>query len=126
MTIDDSLLQGLFNELPPPTQTRLTEAVARIVAAKQKGGKVVVATGSGPNLHEGVTTLIAELMNKGLVDGVTTSSAVIAHEMGGTLDRVKRVDGRQLGFGPEMLPKGFTFEFTEMSEEDLALLRREM
>ena len=75
------------------TQTRFEEAVNRIVAAKQRGGKVVVVTGSGPNVHEGVTTLLAELMRAGLVDGVTTSSAVVSHEMGGTLDQVKRCPG---------------------------------
>ena len=84
----------------------LERSVAAIVAAKRKGGKVVVATGSGPNLHEGVTTLIAELMHKGIIDGVLTSSAVIAHEMAGTLDKVKRVDGLALGFTAETLPKG--------------------
>jgi hypothetical protein len=104
----------------------LERAAATIVAAKRKGGKVFVATGSGPNLHEGVTTMIAELMSKGLVDGVSTSSAVIAHEMAGTLDKVKRVDGRQLGFGSDLLPKGFTFEFTEIADEELALIRHEM
>ena len=104
----------------------LDRAVAAIVSAKTSGRKVVVATGSGPNLHEGVTTLIAELMTKGVIDGVLTSSAVIAHEMAGTLDKVKRVDGRQLGFGPTMLPKGDTFELTEMADSTLADLRREM
>ena len=104
----------------------LDQAVAKIVEAKRKGGKVIVATGSGPNLHEGVTTLIAELMAKGLIDGVTTSSAVVAHEMAGTLDRVKRLDGRQLGYNARILPKGFTFEYTEMSEQDLNQVRREM
>ncbi len=104
----------------------LDRAATKIVEAKLKGGKVVVATGSGPNLHEGVTTLIAEMMNKGLIDGVTTSSAVIAHEMAGTLDRVKRLDGRQLGFGPNVLPKGFTFEFSELPAAELADLRHEM
>ena len=38
----------------------------------------LVVVGSGPNLHEGVTTLIAELIRVGVVDGVTTSSAVVA------------------------------------------------
>lgn len=104
----------------------LDQAVAKIVASKRKGAKVVVATGSGPNLHEGVTTLIAELMSKGIIDGILTSSAVIAHEMGGTLDKVKRMDGRQLGFGADVLPKGFTFEITEMSDAALAELRHEM
>lgn len=104
----------------------LLTAVQRIVECKRQGGKVVVATGSGPNLHEGVTTLIAELMTKGIVDGVLTSSAVIAHEMAGALDKVKRVDGRQLGFDPATLPKGFTFEMTELPDAELAELRHEM
>lgn len=42
--------------------------MSRVVDAKKKGGKVAVVTGSGPNIHEGVTTLIAELMDKGIVD----------------------------------------------------------
>lgn len=104
----------------------LDRAVAAIIASKVAGRKVVVATGSGPNLHEGVTTLIAELMAKGIVDGVLTSSAVIAHEMGGTLDRVKRVDGRALGYGADVLPKGFTFELTEMDAAAWDEIRREM
>jgi hypothetical protein len=104
----------------------LEAAVQRIVECKRKGGKVVVATGSGPNLHEGVTTLIAELMIKGIVDGVLTSSAVIAHEMAGALDKVKRLDGRRLGFDPATLPKGFTFEMTELPDAMLAELRHEM
>src|SRR5438552_3321214 len=117
MTIHHSLLELLFNELSATTQMRLTEAVRRIVAAKQRGGKVVVITGSGPNLHEGVTTLIAELMRAGLVDGVTTSAAVIAHEMGGTLDRVKRCPGEPLGLPPSILPRGGDFELTLMEDD---------
>ena len=117
MTIDQSLLQSLLNELPTTTRTRFEEAVTRIVAAKQRGGKVVVVTGSGPNVHEGVTTLIAELMRVGLVDGVTTSSAVVAHEMGGTLDLVKRCSGETLGLPKAMLPRGGEFELTLMDDE---------
>lgn len=97
-----------------------------MIANQKRGGKVVVATGSGPNLHEGITTLFAELMSKGVIDGVLTSSAVIAHEMTATLDKVKRVDGRQVDFGGDLLPKGFTFELTELSETALATLRHEM
>lgn len=104
----------------------LESAVASMVATKNRGGKIVVVTGSGPNVHEGVTTLIAEMMTKGLIDGVTTSSAVIAHEMAGTLDRVKRIDGRELGIDPRTLPKGFPFEFTEMTKWDMSKLRQEM
>ena len=103
--------------------------MARIIACKERRGKVVVATGSGPNLHEGVTTLIAELMINGVIDGVLTSSAVIAHEMAGTLDKVKRIDGRQLALGAErshLLPKGDSFDLTEMSDSALDELRSEM
>lgn len=117
MTIDQALLRTLFNELPTATQKRFEEAVTQIVAAKQRGGKVVVITGSGPNIHEGVTTLIAELMRAGLVDGVTTSSAVVSHEMGGTLDLVKRCPGESLGLPKTMLPRGEEFELTLMDDD---------
>lgn len=112
--------------IEPETVEFLDQAVEKVVSAKRRGGKVFVATGSGPNLHEGVTTLIAELMTKGLVDAVSTSSAVIAHEMAGTLDKVKRVNGKQLGFGANLLPKGDIFEFTMMSAEELVSLQEEM
>lgn len=91
---------------------RVRQAADAVVSAKERGGKVVVVTGSGPNLHEGVTTLIAELMRLGVIDGVTTSSAVVSHEMGGTLDKVKRVDGRSVGVDPFFLPRGGEFELT--------------
>lgn len=112
--------------IQPETVAFLAQAVAAIVAAKRQGHKVVIATGSGPNLHEGVTTLIAELITKGVIDGVLTSSAVIAHEMAGTLDKVKRIDGRLLAVDQASLPKGFTFELSELTAAELAELRHEM
>ena len=110
------------------SQGNLEDAVFKIVDAKKNGGKVMLVIGSGPNLHEGVTTLVAELMDKGIVDSVTTSSAVIAHEMGGSLDKVKRVKASDLGIDPDshFLPKGGVFEFSVMSDEELDLLRNEM
>ena len=72
----------------------------------------MVVTGSGPNIHEGVTTLIAELIRVGIVDAVSTSSAVISHEMAGSLDRVFRVDAKALGMDMEKMPRGDVFEFT--------------
>lgn len=117
MKLEHSVLQSLFNDLTAATQTRFEEAVTRVVAAKQRGGKVVVITGSGPNVHEGVTTLIAELMRAGLVDGVTTSSAVVSHEMGGTLDRVKRCPAASLGLDSAILPRGGEFELTLMDDD---------
>ncbi|NOY59466.1 MAG: hypothetical protein GXO75_11150 [Calditrichaeota bacterium] len=116
----------LHQSLPSETKETLARAVASIVSAKKKGGKVVVVTGSGPNLHEGVTTLIAELIDKGIIDGVTTSSAVIAHEMGGVLDKVKRVDGKKLGFSLDILPRGDIFEITIMPDALLEELKKEM
>ncbi len=65
-------------------------------------------------------------MDKGIVDAVSTSSAVVAHELAGTLDKVKRFDGTKLGLSRTLLPKGNTFEITQMSEAQFALVRQEM
>lgn len=119
-------IKQLYNDLSPSVKEMVKSAVNYIVTTKEKGGKIVVVTGSGPNLHEGVTTLIAELINKEVIDGVTTSSAVVAHEMAGVLDKVKRVDGRKLGFSEKTLPRGDIFEITKMSPEFLNQLKKEM
>lgn len=119
-------IERLYRELKTDTKEILDRAIASIVSAKKAGGKVVVVTGSGPNLHEGVTTLIAELIHKDIIDGVTTSSAVIAHEMAGALEEVKRVDGLELGLPEKMLPRGNVFEATLMSAECLEELEKEM
>jgi hypothetical protein len=126
MNIERSLLQSLFDELSTATRIRFAAAVTRIVAAKQRGGKVVVITGSGPNIHEGVTTLIAELMRAGLVDGVTTSSAVVSHEMGGTLELVKRCSGESLGLPTAILPRGAEFELTLMEDDAIRAIARHL
>ena len=102
------------------------QAVKKIIDTKKHGGKVMVVTGSGPNIHEGVTTLIAELIRVGIVDAVSTSSAVIAHEMAGALDRVFRVDARALGMDMEKMPRGDVFEFTCMKDNELEALKKEM
>jgi hypothetical protein len=119
-------IELLYRNLPPDTKEMLDRAISSIVSAKKKDGKVVVVTGSGPNIHEGVTTLIAELIHKGIIDGVTTSSAVIAHEMAGALEEVKRVDGKKLGFPEAMLPKGNIFEATLMPVGCLKQFEKEM
>ncbi|MBN2151133.1 MAG: deoxyhypusine synthase family protein [Candidatus Lokiarchaeota archaeon] len=128
---NNKLLDAIQAELPPLTATRLAEATKAIVQAKERGGKVVVVTGSGPNIHEGVTTLIAALISKEIVDGVLTSSAVIAHELAGSLDKVKRFPGAELGLalqepmtyskppaGKYFLPRGEVFEITELTEQE--------
>ena len=119
-------IEQYYRELSPQVREMVDKAVKSIVDAKKRGGKVVVVTGSGPNLHEGVTTLIAELINKGLVDGVTSSSAVVAHEMAGVLDVVRRVDGKKLGFAKEKLPRGDVFEVTKMTSVLMKELQKEM
>jgi hypothetical protein len=117
--VDRNVVQSLANGLEPGQRERVERAASDIAHAKARGGKVVVVTGSGPNLHEGVTTLIAELMRTGIIDGVTTSSAVVAHEMGGTLDRVKRCDGTALSLPGDFLPRGREFELTDLTDEAL-------
>ena len=119
-------IERLYRGLSNDTREMFDRAIAAIVSAKEKGGKVVVVTGSGPNLHEGITTLIGELIHKGIVDGVTTSSAVIAHEMAGALEEVRRVDGIQLGFSEAELPRGNVFEANLMPPDLLEQLKKEM
>ncbi len=121
-------LHHLRDSLPATARERLQIASQAIADVKERGGRVVVVTGSGPNIHEGVTTLIAELIRKSVVDGVITSSAVVAHEMAGTLDRVKRVsvdNGMPLPISAAVLPRGGVFEITLLSAEQRAEMRRE-
>jgi len=119
----------LRDSLPESSRERLDAAIHRIVAAKERGGRIVVITGSGPNIHEGVTTLVAAMIHRGLIDGVITSSAVVAHEMAGTLDRVKRIrpgSEDRLPLPPHMLPRGDSFELTLLSTAQRAAIEREM
>lgn len=126
MEINRALLNDFFNGLDERSRKALDSAVTKVVETKKKNGEVAVVTGSGPNIHEGVTTLIAELIGKGIIDGVTTSSAVINHEMGGALDRVKMCDASQFGLDRTKMPRGNVFEFTDLSEEETDILRKEM
>ena len=126
MSIDRKVIEHMFSNLPSKAQIRLKRAVKLIVTAKERGGKVVAVVGSGPNLHEGVTTLLAELIHKGIIDGVSTSSAVINHEMAGTLEKVKRFDGVTFGFEREKLPSDGFFEVSILSNKELAEFQREI
>lgn len=124
--INHDLVEHLYQGLEEVSKQRVDQAISKIVQAKERGRKVVVVTGSGPNIHEGITTLIAELIKKKTVDGVITSSAVIAHEMAGSLDKVKRLDGKKLGICEDALPKGSVFEITLMDKETFEQIKREM
>ncbi len=125
----DDFLKDLWSRLPASTSEHLESCIRAIAEAKEDGGRVVVITGSGPNIHEGVTTLIAELIGKGIVDGVITSSAVIAHEMGGTLDRVHRVtadSSMRLPVSDGVLPRGRVFEVTELGAAEREAIAKEL
>ncbi|MDB9822188.1 hypothetical protein OAC89_00630 [Deltaproteobacteria bacterium] len=124
MAIDRKAVDHMYKSLSPKTRSKLKSAVRLIVKAKERGGKVVAVVGSGPNLHEGVTTLIAELMHKGIIDGVSTSSAVINHEMAGTLEKVKRFNGAALGFQKEKLPSDGQLEVSILSKARLEEIER--
>jgi len=119
-------LGTLYEALPREVKARLDQAVQTICQTKREGGKVCVLTGSGPNLHEGVTTLIAELIRVGVVDGVLTSSAVVAHEMAGCLERVHRVKGTELGLDPKLLPADGRFEVSLLANTALEEIEREI
>lgn len=126
MAIDRNAIDQMYKGLASKVKGRLKLAVEWIVQAKEKGGKVVAVVGSGPNLHEGVTTLIAELIHKGIVDGALTSSAVINHEMSGTLEKVKRIDGVASGFERNKLPADGFFEVSMISKARLEEFQHEM
>lgn len=126
MKPDFVFVESLYEAMEAPVRESVDRTVDAIVRARQAGGSVVVVTGSGPNVHEGVTTLIAEMIRAGLVQGVSTSSAVVAHEMAGGLDKVHRVDGRRLGLPENLLPKGGLFEISLMSPGTEAMVRQEL
>lgn len=48
MNIDRKPIELLYNNLESSAKEMLDRAVSNIVSAKEKGGKVVVVTGSGP------------------------------------------------------------------------------
>jgi hypothetical protein len=124
-----SAIDSWGESLAERSRLNLLEAAKKIAAAKLRGGSVVVVTGSGPNIHEGVTTLIAELMHKRVIDGVITSSAVVAHEMAGTLDRVKRVSAKEysdLAIPDSLLPRGGLFEITLLTDAQKAQIADEV
>jgi deoxyhypusine synthase len=102
------LLNKYYQELEQVSRDNLDKAIDKIIEIKKRNGKIMVVTGSGPNIHEGVTVLISELMDKNIINSVSTSSAVIAHEMAGSLDKVKRIKADKLGFKPgsNFLPRG--------------------
>lgn len=122
----DAKIESYEAQLSPETRNFVRLSIKKIVKAKETGKKVVVILGSGPNLHEGVTTLMAELMDKGLVDGLSTSSAVISHELAGVLDKVKRVNGVKLGIKKNLLPKGEFFEITQLPPNWFDVFDQEM
>jgi len=112
------LINKYYQELEQASRDNLDKAIDKMIEVKKKNGKIMI----------GVTVLISELMDKDIINSVSTSSAVIAHEMAGSLDKVKRVKADKLGFKPgsNFLPRGDIFEFTEIEESALENLKKEM
>ena len=115
--VSQTALNELAASLSPSVADDVKQAVKKWVTAKEQGEKVVVITGSGPNLHEGVTTQLANMVAIGLVDGIITSSAVVGHELAGALERVRRVSGAELGYVAEHLPSDGRLEVALLSQE---------
>ena len=68
----EGLLGARFSPVagnPDALDFALEDRFGEVRRLSQHRGQVVVVTGSGPNIHEGVTTLVAELMRVGIVDG---------------------------------------------------------
>ena len=117
--IDHAAIDAIYEALPEETRERVDQAVEAMVETKKNNGRIVAVVGSGPNIHEGVTTLIAELIHKGLIDGVSTSSAVVSHEMAGALEKVKRVDGEALSVDANLLPVDGRLEVSLLGVDQL-------
>ena len=126
MTIDRTAIDALYRGLSEETRHRVDQAIDIMVKTKKNNGKIVAVVGSGPNIHEGVTTLIAELIHKNLIDGVSTSSAVVSHEMAGALEKVKRVDGERLGLDRDLLPVDGRLEVSLVSMDELLSYEHEI
>ncbi|MBE3133941.1 MAG: hypothetical protein IMZ55_10725, partial [Acidobacteria bacterium] len=62
MKPDFAFVESLYKGMEEPVRQAVDRTVEAVMAARRGGGGVVVVTGSGPNIHEGVTTLIAELI----------------------------------------------------------------
>lgn len=123
--VSQAALKALEQTLSPQAREDIKAAVRLWARVKEAGGRVVVTTGSGPNLHEGACAQVAELVARGLVDGVLTSSAVVGHEMAGGLERVRRVEGARVGLSPDALPADGRVEVALLSAEALARIRHD-
>jgi hypothetical protein len=128
MKYNINLINQCYKELEELSRNNLDKAINKIVEVKRNNGKIMVVTGSGPNIHEGVTTLISELMDKNIVNSVSTSSAVVAHEMAGSLDKVKRMSVSKIDYeiDDNIIPRGDIFEVTQMKESDLDNVKKEL
>ena len=61
MNTDRKIIERFYNELSPLVKETVDSAVNSIVTAKENGGKVVVVTGSGPNLQSCTNVILVLL-----------------------------------------------------------------
>ena len=123
--VNEKIINNIYDNFSTEVKMAIDKAVRTITTARSNNDKVVAIIGSGPNLHEGVTTLIAELMHKDIIHGVITSSAVISHEMAGTLEKVKRVPAKYLPSAPKGIRCEY-YEATILTGNRLAKYREEV
>jgi len=109
------IIEEYYRSFSPELQHAVENAAERIIRVKKKGGRVAVHLEGRVNVHEGVTTLVAELMYRGIVDAVLTSAAIVNHEMSGVLERVKQVQWQDLAGHADLIPRNGLFEITLLS-----------
>jgi len=124
--IERADFERFCGQAPDHFKRAVGPAADQWVEVKERGGRVVVATGSGPHLHEGVSCLLAGMIQAGLVDGVLTSAAMVAHEMAGTLEMIKRVDGQAVDWPAGLRPADGMVEFSLADEAAWEVFEREL
>ena len=126
MIVKKHIIEEYYRSFSPELQHAVGDATERIIQVKQEGGQVAVLLEGSLNVHEGVTTLVAEMMYKGIIDAVLTSAAVVNHEMSGVLDRVKRVPWHNLAGHANLVPRDGLFEVTLLSPELMEQIGQEV
>jgi len=123
---DLRFVQALYDGLKEATQSAVEKTVVAVPEARRSDGRTMVVTGSGADIYEGVTTLISELIRKNIIHGLSTNSAVVAHEMEGSLEKVRRVRGVVLGLNSAPLARAEAFQINILDDDNLADLKSEM
>ena len=126
MVIRAHAIESAYEKFSPALRSKMDCVVDAIVTAKREGHTVVACIGGADNVYRGVTTLIAELMHRGIVDGVCTTAAVVGHELAGVLEKVKRINGTKEGIRSSLLHEGEYFDVALLSPDILEQFQQEI